>query len=514
MPRTRNTLTAAFIAALSTGFGLVGAGIGAGPSGSASAGGIGASIGSGPQASASVTSAGEQNAERSGVAASGPAGTVGSLDLRLSAGAEGATSKADGSLAASTISLLGGRLRVESLRMAIHAEGAPASLRASVADYGASGVVIDGTPTQVGPGTRIDIGGVATATFFEHVSDGAASIRANALRVEVTSEASGLPVGTQLVVGHLEASAEAGELPPVPAPSETPAAATIEAPPVALAPAAPTPAPSPAPVKPRASQRGASPDPGLPQPRATRITPDGRTGEGPEAPRVTVEPEGASASTPRPLPDPVAAPDTGAFGDPWTLPRLPAPAVTISPTQDGYVFPVYGRVSFSDDYGAPRAVTGWHQGNDIFGPEGLPVLAVADGTLSLVGVNALGGNRLWLTDSRGNQFYYAHLSAYAPGVENGTRVQSGQVIGFLGNTGQAITTPPHLHFEVHPGGGDSINPYPYMIAWSRQADVPLAFKAAAIAPGSAPAAGALLIAYQQTVEEPIGPGDGLADVVP
>jgi murein DD-endopeptidase MepM/ murein hydrolase activator NlpD len=181
---------------------------------------------------------------------------------------------------------------------------------------------------------------------------------------------------------------------------------------------------------------------------------------------------------------------------------------------DGYVFPVYGQVSYGDDYGAPRAVTEWHHGNDLFATEGTPVLAVADGTLFNVGVNTLGGNRLWLRDGRGNTFYYAHLSAYAPVAAEGAQVRAGEVIGFVGHTGQAITTPPHLHFEIHPGGGDSVNPYPYLLAWQRRTDVALAFRAAAVAHGQAPAAGVLVIGYTPPSQQVAPDGEGLAEAAP
>ena len=115
----------------------------------------------------------------------------------------------------------------------------------------------------------------------------------------------------------------------------------------------------------------------------------------------------------------------------------------------GYVFPVYGQAWFSDSFGAPRADTGWHHGIDIFAPMGTPLFAVAEGEIFSVGWNNLGGNRLWLRDKKGNEFYYAHLSAYSPLAVNGMRVKAGAVIGFVGNTGDAITTPPHLHFEYH-----------------------------------------------------------------
>jgi murein DD-endopeptidase MepM/ murein hydrolase activator NlpD len=183
------------------------------------------------------------------------------------------------------------------------------------------------------------------------------------------------------------------------------------------------------------------------------------------------------------------------------------------PRDGSYAFPVTRDYGYIDDYGAPRAVTGWHHGNDIFAPTGTPVVAVASGILSKVGVNTLGGNRLWLTDDRGNQFYYAHLSAYAPSTINGARVRAGEVIGFVGNSGQAITTPPHLHFEIHPGGLDSVNPYPYLLAWERGSNVALAFEAATVARGQAPASGALLVEITPDRDEVPTDDSGIARAV-
>lgn len=180
-----------------------------------------------------------------------------------------------------------------------------------------------------------------------------------------------------------------------------------------------------------------------------------------------------------------------------------------------YVFPVFGSgATFSSDYGAPRAGTGWHHGNDIFAPIGVPVLAVADGVLSKVGVNTLGGNRLWLTDDLGNAYYYAHLSAYAAGAADGVRVRGGEIIGFVGNTGQAITTPPHLHFEIHPGDGASVDPYPYLLAWKRGTSVSLGFSAAVVSRGQAPAVGAVLVGEESRIASPTDTGDGVAQAVP
>jgi murein DD-endopeptidase MepM/ murein hydrolase activator NlpD len=160
-------------------------------------------------------------------------------------------------------------------------------------------------------------------------------------------------------------------------------------------------------------------------------------------------------------------------GETLPLPNIPEAKLT----PGGYVFPVYGTVSFVDTFGAARADTGWHHGEDIFAPLGAPILAVADGTVFSVGWNDIGGNRLWLRDGSGNEFYYAHLSAFSPLAHNGRQVHAGDVLGFVGNTGDAEGTPPHLHFEVHPlallglGYDGVISPYNYLLAWRRLEDV-------------------------------------------
>jgi murein DD-endopeptidase MepM/ murein hydrolase activator NlpD len=142
-----------------------------------------------------------------------------------------------------------------------------------------------------------------------------------------------------------------------------------------------------------------------------------------------------------------------------------------------YVFPVAGVSSYIDTYGAFRGdVPGnWHHGDDIFATLGTPVLAVADGTLNRVGWEHLGGWRLWVRDGMRNQFYYAHLSGYSPLALHSRRVKAGDVIGFIGNTGDAFTTSPHLHFEIHPHQllrldyNGAVNPTRYLDAWQHVA---------------------------------------------
>lgn len=132
-----------------------------------------------------------------------------------------------------------------------------------------------------------------------------------------------------------------------------------------------------------------------------------------------------------------------------------------------FLFPVAGGVTFSNDWMYPRPGGRSHQGIDIFASRGTPVVAVADGSLFNVGWNGLGGWRLWVRDRAGNGFYYAHLDAYAPAAREGASVTRGTVLGYVGDSGDARGTPPHLHFEIHPGGGGPVPPYPVITGWPR-----------------------------------------------
>jgi murein DD-endopeptidase MepM/ murein hydrolase activator NlpD len=156
------------------------------------------------------------------------------------------------------------------------------------------------------------------------------------------------------------------------------------------------------------------------------------------------------------------------------VPQLVTPSLGVGT----YVFPVYGVSSYIDTYGGDRSDVNYHHGDDIFGELGQPLLAVADGTVFSVGWNRLGGNRLWLRDHRGNLFYYAHLAAFSISVRNGARVNAGEVIGFMGNTGDAEGTSTHLHFEVHPvsliylGYDGAVDPTTYLQSWKRIQNLP------------------------------------------
>jgi len=127
------------------------------------------------------------------------------------------------------------------------------------------------------------------------------------------------------------------------------------------------------------------------------------------------------------------------------------------------VFPVAQDYAYSDDYGAPRG-QGAHQGTDIIAPKGTPVYAVNDGAIDRLTrtERGLGGIYIWQRDARGTEYYYAHLHSVAPGLRDGSRVRAGEIIGTVGNTGDARYGADHLHFEYRPQGR-STNPFPHLV---------------------------------------------------
>jgi murein DD-endopeptidase MepM/ murein hydrolase activator NlpD len=123
-------------------------------------------------------------------------------------------------------------------------------------------------------------------------------------------------------------------------------------------------------------------------------------------------------------------------------------------------FPVAGVASFVDDWWYPRSALPFHlhQGTDIFAAAGTPVRAPADGTLKLTN-GGLGGLSAYVTQPDGTYFYMAHLSGFAPDKAEGQQVKVGDVVGFVGNTGDAAGGATHLHFEIHMAPAN--NPYLY-----------------------------------------------------
>lgn len=126
----------------------------------------------------------------------------------------------------------------------------------------------------------------------------------------------------------------------------------------------------------------------------------------------------------------------------------------------GFICPMTpGRTSFIDSWGFPRSGGRRHKGTDMMAAWNESVFAVAPGSV-YIRSGGLGGKIVWLTADNGTAYYYAHLSDWA--VSSGSRVVRGQLIGYNGNTGNAVGGAPHVHFEIHPGGrgAAAVNPYP------------------------------------------------------
>jgi murein DD-endopeptidase MepM/ murein hydrolase activator NlpD len=134
----------------------------------------------------------------------------------------------------------------------------------------------------------------------------------------------------------------------------------------------------------------------------------------------------------------------------------------------GRACPVDGRFSYGSGWGAPRdRGARRHQGIDLTAPAGTPLVAVEDGRIGRR-IGHDGGNagiRLWVNGRSGTSYLYAHNRRNAVGA--GQRVRRGELVAYLGATGNAAGGPPHLHFEVHPGGGGAVNPDQLVRRWCR-----------------------------------------------
>jgi len=139
-----------------------------------------------------------------------------------------------------------------------------------------------------------------------------------------------------------------------------------------------------------------------------------------------------------------------ALFDPLDASALAMPVVGIRPYE------------LSNSWGASRdGGKRKHRGIDIFAPKGTGVVAVADGIVSYIGDQPKGGHCLWLTTESGTSFYYAHLDRWAAGLFEGMEVRTGDLLGYVGNTGNAIHTPSHLHFAVNEND-EMVNPFPIL----------------------------------------------------
>ncbi len=147
------------------------------------------------------------------------------------------------------------------------------------------------------------------------------------------------------------------------------------------------------------------------------------------------------------------------------LEKAPAPAAPDTTNVAISVFPVQGRCAYGDSWGYTRSGGRTHLGVDIIAKSGKLLYAVESGRITKVYYDypgSLAGNGLRLTRADGTYYFYAHLAGFADGIGNGSKVKAGQILGTVGATGNAGTA--HLHFEVHPGGGAAVNPYPVVKA--------------------------------------------------
>ena len=115
----------------------------------------------------------------------------------------------------------------------------------------------------------------------------------------------------------------------------------------------------------------------------------------------------------------------------------------------------------ADTWHAPRGTGRQHEGQDIFAPKGTPILSATSGFVYNIGENTLGGQTVSVIGAGGRIYYYAHLDAYARGLAVGDRVTTRTVLGYVGTTGNAQGTPPHLHFGIYTSDG-AINPLPLL----------------------------------------------------
>jgi murein DD-endopeptidase MepM/ murein hydrolase activator NlpD len=134
----------------------------------------------------------------------------------------------------------------------------------------------------------------------------------------------------------------------------------------------------------------------------------------------------------------------------------PPPPPAASASAGGLICPVRGFITFVDSWHAPRPGGRLHQGVDLMAPRGTPNVAVVSGTVTMKS-DSVSGNGVYLQGDDGANYYYFHLDSYEGGAR---RVSQGDVIGYTGNTGDASGGAPHTHFEIHPGGGGPVNPYP------------------------------------------------------
>jgi murein DD-endopeptidase MepM/ murein hydrolase activator NlpD len=144
-----------------------------------------------------------------------------------------------------------------------------------------------------------------------------------------------------------------------------------------------------------------------------------------------------------------------------TTVAAPTTTTTVPPVPvGGLVCPVQGPHHFRDTWGAPRSGGRTHKGVDMMADRGTALVAIEAGTIGRLSNGGLGGITVWMLGDSGTEYYYAHMDGWAAGLAQGQRVPIGGSLGTVGSTGNAPDEWPHLHFEIHPNGGDAVNPFP------------------------------------------------------
>jgi len=135
-------------------------------------------------------------------------------------------------------------------------------------------------------------------------------------------------------------------------------------------------------------------------------------------------------------------------------------------TPNEFIFPIERQSYYTDTYGAIReGGKRLHEGVDIFDKKGTKIFSVCSGKVEKIGWNRLGGERVGIRGKDGNYYYYAHLDQINDQLFVGKEIKKGELIGTMGNTGDAITTPDHLHFGIELPNGEWVNPYPFLKVW-------------------------------------------------
>ena len=411
--RTRLLPLAILVAAgLTLGF-VAGAGGSPGSGASASL----AAIGTQQIGAVDVVAAATDNTSSTTAVGSDPSLTFTTGTASAASFLQGESLVSQGQASLSGVSLLGGVVTADSVTVVAHAVFSHGGGTADVQGSAVVGLQVNGQPVDAS--APIEIQGIGTLTVLPAATDSggdSSSAQVLGLRLQLSADWQTLPAGTVLVVGDATARADS----------------------VALGTLLPSPSPTPSPT--------------------------------PTKPHPTPTPKPTHTSTPTPTPKPTHTstpqgppPEQPAKTD-YTMPapQLPTGVLLSFP---GAVFPVLGNYYYTDDWHAPRGGH-LHMGIDIVAAYGTPVVAVMDGHISSMASGGAGGIDLFLTTARGDSFLYCHFCSYAYGLHVGQKVKAGQVIGYVGATGDA--TGPHLHFEIHPGGGAAINPFPYLELWRGQ----------------------------------------------